>query len=1547
MIINSLQKNIRLLRPGKAARGKILAVILMITLSLSLLPLLSFPASADDIPAGNAENGYVTDLNLYIHASTTATIPGFVFDPQTTDYDICLADTNGGFKLEFQTLTPLPPNLYHRLLCDGSATGGISGEKLITADTTTLSTMAVAIGNKFPIGETHTLTLEVGQKYDGVYVNSDVYNFNITRKPGLKSGFKVTDSASKSLTLAPAFSANTSHYNYSYSTVTTDGTIKLTAAGNSAAVKFFLGDDQLASFPSGYEITLADHTAADSDIAVIPFALVYDEADKLPSRSDYTLYVSKTDYTPKITSQPQAVTCDKDESPTLSIAAQPPAEGTQSYQWRYHQGARTVEIAGATGAAFSPPTDYAGDYVYDCVVSNTTVDGVIFQTVSAPAAVHVNLTYVSPPYIVVQPGSGNYKTEYMPYEAFNPLAVGCGSFDGKTDKSKPPYDIDINVIWYYNTVNSVDGAVEIGPSITNTTYEGNATTLILDGKSYPYKLYLGKVNTGYGPGRHYVFCVVTATAVANPELSATVTSDILELTYTDYTDGVNFDGDGSPENPFQLKTYSDLVSLRELVNDAGYTFAGITFALTNDIELQAGWEPIGWTVDPDKLLVPTNAFHGTLDGRGHTLTVAYEGLPLFNYVSDAVVKNLNIYGEKIAGNGLVEKRWVDYGSDYDYDTGTPDMITLDNVRLKSGSSTLRSGLLEGSGSGGNTIYITNCVVEEGVVIGYDKNQSGIGSFVGPGLNGSIDNSVSYATVYGVNVVGGLAGEKGQSMGLCVIRNSAFLGRIEASGSVVGGIIGRGYVSDSAPNSPPASILNCYVAADIIAQGTIGGIFGSEGGIKTAVNHSDIIDNHFYGTITSESERVGGIIGFYRSKNELQTVDNNYFHVIGNDEIKGIGEIETLKHDGFDADAACAAKTAEEFADGTVLALLNSGAYGNWTQGDKYPVLLEGAVLTRLEVSGDYKNEYLLGEELDLTGIEYTGVWSNGAKLTVDPAEVTTTGYDKNTRGLQTLTLTYGPVSAQIPVTVLLPEGVIEVSFALLGDTPHDGASAQHSLATGGLETWIAARNYTVSNNATVLDVLEAALSAEGIAWEVPGGNYITEITRNGVTIGQFTNGLRSGWMYTLNGVHSLLGVAEQFLADGDAIIVHYTDDMTLEDAFAPPLLKDLTLAAPGLAGFSFAADVLAYPAVSVPAGTEAVTLTAAVREGLTLKVNGAAVQPGEPVQIALDATEPTAVKLTVENSINESSIYTITITPAEAGTVVADAEIIRTDSGAAAAVTVDTDSLQAAVTKALETGAATGVTAVEIQVAIPGDDNADEVAALYVALPAAAADILSGRDGDGVDNVRIMSALGEISLAKETLAAAAETAAREGDGDLNFTFGRTAASATDGLQMPAGTETETEIEIGDVFEVELYYVGNDAAPVQITNEFGGRALTISLPYELPSGINPAWVAAWHVSAGSATKIPGAYYDANRQLVTFNIEHLSYFAVGYEQPPAETPVDPDPPVNPDPPVDPDPPFIPDPPVNPPRRPAANGGSGKTILSEPGSNLPAGDAPVTVS
>ena len=137
------------------------------------------------------------------------------------------------------------------------------------------------------------------------------------------------------------------------------------------------------------------------------------------------------------------------------------------------------------------------------------------------------------------------------------------------------------------------------------------------------------------------------------------------------------------------------------------------------------------------------------------------------------------------------------------------------------------------------------------------------------------------------------------------------------------------------------------------------------------------------------------------------------------------------------------------------------------------------------------------------------------------------------------------------INALVPVGstggnTITVHFTLKGDSAH-GEGAVHGNTLGGLQTWIARKSITVDRDATVADVIKKAIDEAGITWDNPTGGYIKALTRNGVTIGEFTNGPNSGWLFTLNNTLPIKAINEQDLKNGDSIILYYTDDYTKED----------------------------------------------------------------------------------------------------------------------------------------------------------------------------------------------------------------------------------------------------------------------------------------------------------------------------------------------------------------------------------------------------------------
>ena len=1114
----------------------------------------------------NNDSIWLADAELVIKGISTDTegVSMFEFDPTVAEYNVEIADTANARSFYLTpTAEAVNSEIYYQFWFDEAPR---TAEKYLpvkftSADETSVGKATFAMTD-LPMGETHKLTLLVGPLAEGdTNLNPDncnVYNFTLSRMVGL-SGLLVQDEDGAEIPLTPAFHVQRD----AFTAETTGDTIRIKTS-YLATSKVYLGSNETAEGDGAATyawstITLADYTPSGSNVAEIPLRVVY-EKDGAKAERTITLSVtvqSLSDLlTPVITQQPIDVKCNKGESQELSVEiALADDDGTVTYQW--YSSIYAIDdplyvslIDGETKSTYLPPSNVAGTKYYYCEVTNT-VDGVAYSVKSDFAQYTVNLNYVNPPVIAMQPGTytienkteivtGGFKTEYNAGEKCDAIFIGL---------EKPEKGTDYSFSWYYNTIDSNEGGTPVEAKFSG-------------GREEKYYHYGYVLNKSFEEGTYYIYCVVTAADTSNAENYACVTSNTVKIVFNSVAlEG--FSGSGTQSSPYLIQSVDDLIRIRDYVA-SGQMCTGLYFEMTNDITLPENWEPIG-TAPESQTTAPHYGykfFGGILDGADHTLTIPTGGKPLFNFVSGAEIRNLNIKGERIEGYGLIDNYFVDYGEDNDYLTGCPDCVLIEKVKLLSGSSTLYSGFMPGSGSGSNTITIRDCEIGENVVIGYDQSQSGIGSFVGGSFNGTIENCTSSATVYGKNMVGGFVGGKGQSMGLCDIKNSQFLGEVVATGDWVGGLIGKGYTSESAPNTMAVTLANNLVAAKITGKNYVGGIFGGEGGLIEAINTNEQRDNIFYGQIaaTASNPVVGGFAAYYGGISKAHTFQNNYFYDANGTAtalVGSIGEFTSVDKDatwGFTTDelnafkaAMGSAKTVTDFAaGGDVLGLLNAGSYGNWTQGDLYPVHGNGTYVTELTISDNYKTEYLIGEDLSWDGVTFTAKWSDNTTTEITSADITVDGYDKNAVGEQTVVVSYKSSKVEIKVTVTRPDGEITVTFSLLGDTKHGSGGDVHTLVDNNLTTWIAPTEYTISTNDTVKDLLEDALSTSNMTCSNPTGNYVESITYGNLTLAQKENGPNSGWMFTVNSVHGLLGVSEQYLEDGDVVVFHYTDDYTLE-----------------------------------------------------------------------------------------------------------------------------------------------------------------------------------------------------------------------------------------------------------------------------------------------------------------------------------------------------------------------------------------------------------------
>lgn len=871
-----------------------------------------------------------------------------------------------------------------------------------------------------------------------------------------------------------------------------------------------------------------------------------DDAKYISEDTVYTLTIKpgETDYTPVLTDNRNDIgnyygvrQGDKAKAFVVNASVLQENEGKLSYQWYVSSNAEDYEkIENATQNSYTITTEQPQYYrYYRCSVSYE-INGQCYTKLSDVFTARVYPLVAENPVILQQPKD-------MTYIRGIPVTEGL---EIKVQESDD-WSVSTEYRWYRNTENSIQGGNAI-PGATGNAYKPDVKET----------------------GKFYYYCKIRTDIGANIDgegidiYSEYVYSDVVSVTVTEAP--LPWEGNGTESSPYLLKTASDVEALRDKVNTEGFSFENTYFQLTADITLPTGWKPIGVTKDGRKDLKNgenLNVFSGVFDGNNHTVTVPEGGLPLFGYVRNTRIRNLNIYGKKIAGYGLVNNF---------EGVGLSGMaVEIDNVTLKSGSSTLKSGLLGANKTmspyaGCSSAFeatVRNCTIEKDVVIGYDRNENEIGAIAGR-MQGTVENCVSYATVYGSSYVGGIIGTRDNAMGNCSVIGCKFYGTVEASSEVAGGIAGGGYDNSTAPNGCKITINSCSAEGSITGSDKVGGILGGDLYVAQTWNNCTYTfkNNSFTGKVQAtkaDAAYVGGIIGFYDSLNRIDDITNNYYAKDRGAD-KGIGFVRYIDTNCLTHETASGATYVNTEKETTSCPKVEGCGWQTGYNRTDDPlgadqeklVSTEGlrVYVDSLELTGDYRTEFYLGEDLDLSGMKVVAVISDGTRQELSLTDLTIEGYNKDKRGEQKLKISYKEAFVELTVKVLKKDaGTITVSFTLLGDSVHGSAKEdqEHTLRKGNLDTWIAAKDYTIDGNANVLELLKEVLSKNGMSCRtLRDETYIAGITKDGQELAEFSNGQNSGWMYTLNGIHPDLGVKEQYLEDGDEIVFHYTDDYTLE-----------------------------------------------------------------------------------------------------------------------------------------------------------------------------------------------------------------------------------------------------------------------------------------------------------------------------------------------------------------------------------------------------------------
>lgn len=391
-----------------------------------------------------------------------------------------------------------------------------------------------------------------------------------------------------------------------------------------------------------------------------------------------------------------------------------------------------------------------------------------------------------------------------------------------------------------------------------------------------------------------------------------------------------------------------------------------------------------------------------------------------------------------------------------------------------------------------------------------------------------------------------------------------------------------FVWQNTPLENSSSASGFYRAGPAVMGDKI--IYGSEGGtLYMADKHS--------GEITDTADIEGDIrsTAVYDGGNVYFTAKSGYIYAVEADE-NGFGAIRRTK---FCEDSTC----EPVIYGGKIYAGGSSGSYSNgvfcvFSQND----LSETA---RFEVSGNVQAKPLLRRENGGTAVYFNCNYTPGRMMRLydgadgislseffvpDEADaqycinqVTEdadgTLYYQNDSGC--LTALEPPNAAVPPETTETSTAAAETLSETVSEstetttaksTSHSGGGGSHTAdtITVGIEVtgddvhgpsghkaypvWINGAEYKFKSGTTAEDAIKKVLDENGYGYVIQNNGYLSEVTTpDGTVLAEFSNGVNSGWMYTVNGEFPQTAMRNYKLSDGDSLVFMYTDDYTVQD----------------------------------------------------------------------------------------------------------------------------------------------------------------------------------------------------------------------------------------------------------------------------------------------------------------------------------------------------------------------------------------------------------------
>lgn len=354
-------------------------------------------------------------------------------------------------------------------------------------------------------------------------------------------------------------------------------------------------------------------------------------------------------------------------------------------------------------------------------------------------------------------------------------------------------------------------------------------------------------------------------ALAVPGFAATAKADT----------GLFAGGSGTKADPYEIANVQQLLAIN--------TDLGASYELVADLDFAGidAWLPIGYySIDIEAMMAGSEevpaalAFHGTLDGNGHTMknlditTVNPMAAGVFGFTGgNAYLHDINI--ENFSTKGI-----LCCGSLVGWASGK---TVIENVTVKNANNKGMSMVGALCGSSNGDVTVKNVKVNGGsAVCGYSL------------LDGNIELLAGYGQAGGV-----IGGADGTSFDSCSVKNFKVVDKI-AGNDGFGGLAG---CANEAKYVKNCSVENVTIKAKAGPVGYIGGLVGhtgTESGIKKASKATKISGctvKNVKIIASDEAECVGGLVGggTYRSDEQAEP----FAYQISNCSVSNV----TMKVDG--------------------------------------------------------------------------------------------------------------------------------------------------------------------------------------------------------------------------------------------------------------------------------------------------------------------------------------------------------------------------------------------------------------------------------------------------------------------------------------------------------------------------------------------------------------------------------------------------------------------------------------------------------------------------